>query len=1326
MSFEDKASIGRIIVLMTARLCLLFLLFCIVITEIIKGVLFHEDGVSLIEIYSENPNLELNPNYDENSVIYGMLEKNETLQYITFNESDIMKIEVLKQKLHEEEELQKLKKSGLKCYYGLKCLYNINDDVVENLDGEYPSELENDDFERFLGDENKYKYFTLDNGLRVFLLSNDMLYTSSLSLGVKVGNGYDPEHLNGLSFLITEMIFKKGEEKEDVRDFRTLIDENNGYFNIDTRTYHTIYSYDIKSKLFQDSILSFINCLTRELSEVDSLENSINDVSEMVRLFSRVDILREQQLIRSLSNPNHTFHRFPYGNNETLVQVPGYYNISTLEEAIKLKNERYIPKLMTLSVATNLSIDTVEKLIRNYFSVLKNPQEELSVKNKEDPLSISEDNGVGVGTENEVRYIEKEKENNGDGENVNTGGGEESDEAVRHPYYHLIGKFIEFKSKDSNGYMKLEFPIPRQNKLWRKKAGHYIKYFLSRNFKGGLLDYLTYNGWVRNLDVNVINDDSGFSLLVIKVTLVNSNRDSIVRILQAIFSVLDSVLAAKCDENLFEQIRRVEQGYLKQYQCTGYYKYSKEIISSLFETECYPNVVLKVPYEFEKIECSTLEKLIRYINPYNMVILISSRTFYRNSSDFLLSNEVFGESVWHRFRRNFMSLVRRFKRCFLRPSIGEYPRYIKEYYLNGEYLISDIPENILKLLAESNNEFSQKYIGFNITEITINYPELYNIYTYDIPQQSHPELLFDSLSSYIKYTTKTSEVIDETYLNKVLSTYNEYLSPLAYYTYYYPTNVGIPRLGVSSRIFAQPKSVLAYGFQSFPKTNARLVTLSYLFSKSFKYALDQEYRDGIAEMEFKSLSELQVSFLGIEIRWTNYNYNFDRFFNSVLSGLSNYGTFVTNSHLSQAKSDFESKLDKLSSLNNAILAEDISFEILNFYYMTLSMFKQAIKSVKLRDVIDFANYIINVGTIETLVIGNCTPMQVNSYLIKLSNALGRKGSIQTANNLRYLNMDKIPSFLRRAFSDGFEKIAKKVNEDGFSTNETVAVNNETSNISNKIDLDLHLNNATNSVERRISTIEDTEKSFLSEGTYKGRWVNRISMDNLSSVYRNAFYLKQSSNRDDNVSVVYLEIQIGSYTEEMLAFLKLVTNLNIRGVFKEFVSEKYPNSSIAVKQYAIKTSYLLFKIMVSSPEYNVVALTSLAIQFYYKYFKMVTSLVSREEFKKAVNLTISSIDIPHTDIDKLLEQYTVSLLDRKSSLNWKYIQVAYLLNLNYNEFLNNWSIFSNPPKLIISVLKQNASPVEVAEANSFELEGFLRLNTTSFIKKISVESNFITQ
>ncbi|XP_664846.1 hypothetical protein [Cryptosporidium hominis TU502] len=73
--------------------------------------------------------------------------------------------------------------------------------------------------------------------------------------------------------------------------------------------------------------------------------------------------------------------------------------------------------------------------------------------------------------------------------------------------------------------------------------------------------------------------------------------------------------------------------------------------------------------------------------------------------------------------------------------------------------------------------------------------------------------------------------------------------------------------------------------------------------------------------------------------------------------------------------------------------------------MTPSMFSQALKSIKFKDVVDFASYIIKMGSIESLVIGNCTPMQVNSYLLKIGRILNRDFvAVSDVSNLRFLNV----------------------------------------------------------------------------------------------------------------------------------------------------------------------------------------------------------------------------------------------------------------------------------------------------------------------------------
>ncbi|OII74383.1 secreted insulinase-like peptidase [Cryptosporidium ubiquitum] len=1245
-------------------------------------------GISMIEVITDKQGNPIDQFNLDGRLFINTTDIDKIAENIIFNQTEINDIQNLKEKLHTEEEYAKLQESGKKCFYGLNCLYGLNSmDGLINKEKFKQSQsssinqtiIDNDQFNRYLGDENMYRFFKLDNGLKVFLVSNNLLYTSSLSLGIEVGSANDPEGIDGVSYLLTQELFKKESNVTNETDFRKLLDDNNGYFNVESNKFSTIYSYDIKSKYFQLSVNAFKKRLEKVITW-SSLDESISEVAKLTELFKNVYTLQEIQLKRSLSNSSHIFSRFPYGTNETLREIPSKNNLSLQEEIIKFKKNYYSPHLMVLSISTSLSLDTTEELVRNTFSDLIN---------------------TGI-------YPEKPEELSGN---------------VTHPYDTLIGKYIEVKSPTPEAYITMEFPIPNQSKLWRYKLGSYAKYFLTQRFQNGFLDKMTKQGWIREIEVDVINNDTGFSNLVIKAILVDSDRNKLLRVVQAIFATLDAVKTAKYNKHLDEQIRRVEQGILKQYKSTGYYRYSKNIVKSFLESGCSPENILLVPYELEVIDHSYVRMILEYLNPFNMVLTFSSNSFSRNSKDFLLSSEIYGESGWGRFSRKFVSFLRTIRRTFLRAKPGEYPNFMIEKYLNANYLITDIPTKILDILEGSTQELAFEYLGFNITEIVINYPKQYKIYTYDIPPQVHPQLLVESLASYIKYTSNTTEDIDEALMNKVLSGFNEFVSPIAYSTFYFPINVGVPKISLNSRIIIQPKSLVVYGFQSLPKTNAKLVTLSYLFMKSFKYATPPEYRDCIVENSYKSISELQNSFLGIEFRWTNYTSSFDDFFSTVFNGLRKYNSYINKNHFDRAKSDFESIINNISSLNSKTLAEYTSFETLNFYMMTPSMFIQAIKSVKFKDVVDFASYIIKMGTIESLVIGNCTPMQVNSYLLKIGRILNR--DLVNTSDLTHLRLLNNSTRIITGWDTNHTEYSNFNLQDSpkssITSNQRSELNNNTI-----VDSQNYLGNySSTNITRKVTIVESSEKTFLTEGYYKGKWTNRINMDTLPKEYKNIFYLKKCSNSNEDLSVVYMEIQVGEYSEEMFAFLKLVVNLDIQSSFKQFTSSDYPNTVFEILPYSIGTSYLLLKIMISSAEYSIIKLTSLAVQFYNKYFALVTPLISRDEFKKGINRAVTSIEIPHINMEELLDQYSSSLLDRKSDPNWKYIQVAYLLNLNYNEFLNKWGVFVKPAKVLISILKTHVSAIEIAEANSFQLEGYNRINSTSIVKKAAIENNFIS-
>ena len=88
-------------------------------------------------------------------------------------------------------------------------------------------------------DETETKTFTLDNGLKVILVSNPKYNISAASMNVKVGSLSDPEDAQGLAHFLEHLLFLGTEKYPDVEDYKMYLSNNGGYSNAYTAEDHT-------------------------------------------------------------------------------------------------------------------------------------------------------------------------------------------------------------------------------------------------------------------------------------------------------------------------------------------------------------------------------------------------------------------------------------------------------------------------------------------------------------------------------------------------------------------------------------------------------------------------------------------------------------------------------------------------------------------------------------------------------------------------------------------------------------------------------------------------------------------------------------------------------------------------------------------------------------------------------------------------------------------------------------------------------------------------------------------------------------------------------
>src|SRR5205809_587722 len=86
-----------------------------------------------------------------------------------------------------------------------------------------------------------FRRFTLDNGMRVLLVSDSRFNKSAASLAVVTGQIDDPREREGLAHFLEHMLFLGTEKYPEVTEYGNFIRSNGGRNNAYTSTDHTNY-----------------------------------------------------------------------------------------------------------------------------------------------------------------------------------------------------------------------------------------------------------------------------------------------------------------------------------------------------------------------------------------------------------------------------------------------------------------------------------------------------------------------------------------------------------------------------------------------------------------------------------------------------------------------------------------------------------------------------------------------------------------------------------------------------------------------------------------------------------------------------------------------------------------------------------------------------------------------------------------------------------------------------------------------------------------------------------------------------------------------------
>jgi insulysin len=226
--------------------------------------------------------------------------------------------------------------------------------------------------------KDKRKAFTyeLPNKLRVYIINDEEIDTTCVSMLVKIG--YFQDTVPGIAHFLEHMLFNGTEKYPDEKMFSSFISKNNGYQNAYTSHDHTCYFFTISQEGLIDGLKMFGDFFISPLLNEDSVNREREAVNSEHKKNINDDGWRRQELLRAVSNEEHWFSKFGTGSNETL-------NIPNIAKKVRDFFETYYSSdLMTLVILAKDDIQKVKNTVDNIFSkiTIKKIDEKNLVQNK--------------------------------------------------------------------------------------------------------------------------------------------------------------------------------------------------------------------------------------------------------------------------------------------------------------------------------------------------------------------------------------------------------------------------------------------------------------------------------------------------------------------------------------------------------------------------------------------------------------------------------------------------------------------------------------------------------------------------------------------------------------------------------------------------------------------------------------------------------------------------------------------------------------------------------------------------------------------------------
>ncbi|XP_044727404.1 nardilysin-like [Chrysoperla carnea] len=461
---------------------------------------------------------------------------------------------------------------------------NVNESLLhksdtEKIESESESEGEFESGSEIDQEENETSDDDADNGGRKKAKNRMGAKLAATSLNIGVGSFSDPKNIQGLAHFLEHMVFMGSEKFPVENDFDSFLQKRGGSDNATTDCEVTAFYFECQERDLSEALDKLSQFFIAPLLKRDAMNRERIAVDSEFQMAFQSDSDRREQLLLSCAPPDHPVNTFTWGNLITLRDQVS--DDELYESLVEFRKRHYSSQRMTLAIQAQLSLDTLEQYVVDYFSKIPN--------NQLPPPNFEQYAGHVFDTPEFKRM-----------------------------YYVKPVKDI--------CQLHLTWPLPSLLKQYKSRSQHYVAWLIGHEGKGSLKSYFMDNVWV--LDISAGNEGSGseynsmYTLFSIDIVLSDEGFNHISEVLDAVFSYIKMLKHFGPQERIFKEIQSIKSTAFRFQDERGAYN---TVVALAENMQFYPpEHYLVGNYLYLEYDPEGITNVINCLKPETVNIMISS------------------------------------------------------------------------------------------------------------------------------------------------------------------------------------------------------------------------------------------------------------------------------------------------------------------------------------------------------------------------------------------------------------------------------------------------------------------------------------------------------------------------------------------------------------------------------------------------------------------------------------------------------------------------------------------------------------------------------